>query len=200
MSQAVPPGGAPAAGPGRDERLTWFFGYGSLIWRPGFAFAERQPALLRGYHRAFCRYSLRHRGTPEHPGLVIGLRKGGACVGVAYGVAQPDTAAAQTYLDEREGPGYLRRALPLRLGLDGVGPQRTAWVYIPDPAHPSYFGEQAPQRLVELVARGRGESGTALDYLRDLIAHLAEMGIAEPELATVLEAAERLGGSEGGAA
>ncbi|HKJ00615.1 MAG TPA: gamma-glutamylcyclotransferase [bacterium] len=186
MTQVAAPDTAPPL-----AGLTWFFGYGSLIWRPGFSYAERRPALLSGYHRAFCRYSFRHRGTPEHPGLVIGLREGGSCVGVAYGVAAPDVPAALDYLDEREGAGYLRREQPLRLGLEGAGPEVTAWVYIPNPEHPSYFGEQDFARLVALVAGGHGESGTALDYLRDLIAHLAEMGITEPELAHVLAAAQR---------
>jgi glutathione-specific gamma-glutamylcyclotransferase len=174
-----------------DAAPAWIFGYGSLIWRPGFPFVERHTARLAGWHRAFCRYSFRHRGTPQRPGLVVGLREGGACVGVAYGVAGEAVAAALAYLDEREGPGYLRRLLPLRLGSQGTGAAVSAWSYVPDPAHPSYFGAQDPQRLAELVASGRGESGSALDYLRDLLAHLETMGIAEPELGEVLAAAER---------
>jgi glutathione-specific gamma-glutamylcyclotransferase len=187
----VTPGAAPgAAAETPADPLTWCFGYGSLIWRPGFPWRRREPAVLPGYHRAFCRYSFRHRGTPQHPGLVVGLREGGACVGVAYGVAPEETAGALAYLDEREGAGYLRRRVSLRLGLDGRGAEVPAWVYVPNPEHPSYFGSQDPARLVELVATGRGESGTALDYLRDLIAHLAQMGVAEPALESVLSAAE----------
>jgi glutathione-specific gamma-glutamylcyclotransferase len=186
----VNPSAAPAGADPSPARV-WFFGYGSLIWRPGFPWSERRPALLEGWQRAFCRYSLRHRGTPQRPGLVIGLREGGSCVGVAYGVAPEDAPAALAALDEREGAGYLRRELPVRFGLDGSGPAVPAWLYIPNPQHPSYFGRQDPARLVHLVATGRGESGTALDYLRDLIAHLNDMGVSEPELAAVLAAAER---------
>jgi cation transport protein ChaC len=180
---------APASAPGGEER-TWFFGYGSLIWRPDFPFQARRPALLDGFQRAFCRYSHRHRGTPERPGLVIGLRAGGSCVGMAYAVAPAHLAETLAYLDDREGAGYLRRRHSVRL-LDGAGETVPAWTYLPNPAHPSYFGVQDPARLVELVATGRGESGTALDYLRDLIAHLAELGIREPALAEVLVAAEQ---------
>ncbi len=198
---------SPAAGPpAQVPAPSWVFGYGSLIWRPDFPSLARRPAVLTGYHRAFCRYSLHHRGTPERPGLVIGLREGGRCVGMAYAVAAADEAAALAYLDEREGAGYLRRRLSVTLlrtnGAETPAPLEAAhadnggtvpaWVYLPNPAHPSFFGAQDPQRLVELVAQGRGASGTALDYLRELVAHLAELGVSEPELVSVLRAAERL--------
>jgi cation transport protein ChaC len=175
------------------------FGYGSLIWRPGFPHRERRPALLQGYHRAFCRYSHHHRGTPERPGLVIGLREGGTCTGFAYGVTSQDVDATLAYLDEREGAGYLRRALPVRVLAPGEETTVAAWVYIPNPQHPTYFGEQGTQRLVELVATGRGASGTALDYLRDLLTHLRQQGVDEPELAAVLAAAEDYAAKNGAA-
>jgi cation transport protein ChaC len=172
------------------ETVTWVFAYGSLLWNPGFPWRERHVALLDGYRRAFVRYSFHHRGTPERPGLVCGLREGGRCVGMAYPLDPETLPRTLDYLDKREGAGYLRRSLPLRLGADGVGPCIQAWVYVPNPAHPSYFGEQDRQRLVELVATGRGASGTALDYLRRLIAHLGELGVREPELAEVFAEAQ----------
>src|SRR2546421_13022372 len=80
----------------------WVFGYGSLIWRPGFEFIERVPARLIGEHRALCVYSFVHRGTPEKPGLVLGLDRGGACRGVAFRVAEKDSAATIAHLRARE--------------------------------------------------------------------------------------------------
>src|SRR5450830_1657672 len=80
----------------------WVFAYGSLMWRPGFGFLERRSARLVGAHRALCVYSFVHRGTPERPGLVLGLDRGGACRGVAYRVAEKHRAATVAYLRERE--------------------------------------------------------------------------------------------------
>ena len=80
----------------------WVFGYGSLMWRPGFEFIEQVPARLIGEHRALCVYSFDHRGTPEKPGLVLGLDRGGACRGVAFRVAEKNSAATIAYLRERE--------------------------------------------------------------------------------------------------
>lgn len=179
--------------PGPAARSTdWVFGYGSLIWNPGFAWSERHPALLQGYHRAFCRYSFRHRGTPQAPGLVIGLREGGECLGMAYRIAPGAYAEAMAYLDGREGDGYHRTAQTVTLHApDGPRPE-TAWTYIPNTAHPSYFGQQDSARIATLVAHGVGESGTALDYLRALVEHLRPLGVEEAELLDVLRRAEAL--------
>src|SRR4026209_2875606 len=80
----------------------WVFGYGSLIWNPGFEFLEQKPARLIGEHRSLCIYSMVHRGTPEKPGLVLGLDRGGACRGVAFRVAEKNRTATIAYLRERE--------------------------------------------------------------------------------------------------
>lgn len=205
-------GAAPSAATDPTPGAVWVFGYGSLIWRPGFSYRHRRPALLEGWHRAFCRYSFHHRGTPENPGLVVGLRRGKSCVGMAYAIDTRDVPEALAYLDDREGGGYLRTEVTLRLleqhsagegagntvagsaansaENGGVYNSVTGWSYIPNPDHPSYFGEEDPGRLIRLVATGRGKSGTALDYLRDLIAHLKEMQVEEPALAAILHAAE----------
>ena len=177
--------------------MTWIFGYGSLMWRPGFDHLERRPALLAGYHRAFCRYSHRHRGTPERPGLVMGLREdaegSGTCIGVAFRVDPAREAAILAVLDGREGDGYLRLRQPVRLldgDPEGPAPSVPAWVYVPNPAHPSYFGQASREAIVTLVRQGRGESGTALDYMRELVRQLDALGVKEPELRAVLRDVE----------
>jgi cation transport protein ChaC len=178
----------------------WVFGYGSLMWNPGFPAVDRHPAQLDGYQRAFCRYSFRHRGTRAAPGLVIGLREGGACVGRAFLLDPSTLPEALAYLDEREGAGYHRLVRPVHLKLAAGGRSVPAWVYVPNPKHPSYFGRQDLERIVELVAHGRGESGTALDYLTQLVANLKTLGVEEPELLDVLRRAEALRAAEGGPA
>lgn len=192
--------------------MSWVFGYGSLMWRPGFNFAERQPALLHGYHRAFCRYSHRHRGTPDKPGLVIGLREGQSCLGTAFRLNPDQEAPALAYLDEREGAGYLRQkhlltlhrngnggakagtndAGPAKAGADNADAGNTAWawVYVPNTDHPSYFGQADTVHIVNLVRQGRGESGTALDYLRETLAALETLGVEEPKLREVMALVE----------
>ena len=195
----------PVNGPMSDQAASlstpWIFGYGSLMWRPGFAFQARRKAHLAGYERAFCRYSFRHRGTPDKPGLVIGLRKTGGdgagtgsagrgCVGIAL---QPEAASlpdALSYLDEREGAGY-HRILQRITFLDGRTPHAgEAWVYVPNTQHPSYFGQHDPKTIVELILQGSGESGTAYDYLVAMLQELHAMGAVEPELESIRRAVE----------
>ncbi len=171
--------------------MIWFFAYGSLMWRPGFDHRERRPALLRGYQRAFCRLSFRHRGTPDAPGMVLGLAPGGACRGIAYGVAPGQAEQALAYLDEREGAGYRRMQLPLQLEGGAQAELTDAWVYLPEPSHPTYAPGLPERRIVELLATGVGMSGTATDYLRELLEALARLGVQEPGLRAILNKVER---------
>ncbi|MEE8555560.1 MAG: gamma-glutamylcyclotransferase [bacterium] len=177
--------------------MIWVFGYGSLMWRPGFEYAERRPATLRGYRRAFCRYSLRHRGTEESPGLVVGLVAGESCRGYAFRLAEEKRREVLEYLDDREGAGYFRRCLPLEVERNGKCSVEEAWVYLPDEAHRTHIKAIEPERMVRLIATGRGKSGTAHDYLIALIGVLEGLGRPDPELIEVLRAVERFkrGGS-----
>ena len=164
----------------------WVFGYGSLMWRPGFDFAERAPALLRGRRRAFCIYSVHHRGTPQRPGLVLGLAPGGAVKGAAYRVADADWPRVYAYLREREQPTetYIEARAAVRLD-DG----RRVWAvtFLSDRSHPQWAGDLDPEHQARLIAGARGLSGANIDYLRDLGEHLREAGVRDHGMERLLE-------------
>jgi cation transport protein ChaC len=162
----------------------WVFGYGSLMWRPGFAFAERRPARLAGHHRALCVYSHVHRGTPERPGLVLGLDRGGSCRGVAFRVAPGEEASTLAYLRERElvTNVYVEAERRVRL-LDGGGDEVTATCYLVDRAHGQYAGKLPRERQLAMVRGSRGRSGANPDYVIATHEHLLGLGIVDPVLA-----------------
>ena len=161
----------------------WVFGYGSLIWHPGFAVAERAVARLDGWHRSFCMRSIHHRGTVEAPGLVLALdRAGGAhCDGVAFRVEPGAEAATLTALREREliSSAYVEDWLTLRLA---DGRDLRALAYVIDPAHVQYCGGLALEEQAQIIARATGGRGPNRDYLWSTAAHLAELGIADADL------------------
>ncbi len=161
------------------------------MWRPGFAFVDRRRALLHGRHRAFCIYSVHHRGTPERPGLVLGLRDGGATLGIAYAVeakAWPDTYA---YLLEREQPTetYVERRVQVKL-TDGANPgaKVAALCFLSDRNHAQWAGGLKPEAQARLISGARGLSGRNIDYLRDLVDHLREEGARDRGLEALLKA------------
>lgn len=165
----------------RAPDLHWVFGYGSLIWRPGFRFVASQQALLRGAHRSLCIYSHEHRGTPEEPGLVFGLRRGGACRGMAFGVDAGDWPDVRAYLQEREQvTGVYREATrAIRLADGAAVPALTFMV---DENHVQYAGRLAVDEQLVLVRRGHGHSGANVDYVLNTVRHLRAMGITDPYL------------------
>jgi cation transport protein ChaC len=121
----------------------WVFGYGSLMWRPGFAFVERVPARLVGLHRALCVYSFVHRGTPERPGLVLGLDRGGMCRGIAYRVAAAKRVETIAYLRGREQVTTVYLEIMRQIALEDTARRRVrALCYIVDPSHVQYAGRQ----------------------------------------------------------
>jgi cation transport protein ChaC len=182
--------GVEAAGRG-----LWVFAYGSLMWEPNFPCAEVRPALLRGYHRALCILSIRNRGTEARPGLVLGLARGGSCAGMALRVTPDHHAETLAYLEQRELAtlAYRPKLLPVRL--DGRQSVR-ALAFVADPRHPQYVGDLPAEQAAALVRQGQGSYGNALDYLRNVIAHLDNIGIADGPLHRILSLAERTG--EGG--
>lgn len=154
----------------------WVFGYGSLMWDPGFPFAAAERAVLHGYHRAFCMYSERHRGTPGRPGLVLALDAGGSCRGIAYRVRRSLGAEVLAYLWHREMPryAYLPRSLGVRIG---PGTARCV-TFVADRASQKYAGRLTAGQAARVIAGAVGERGTNRDYLASTVRHLEELGIA----------------------
>ena len=169
----------------------YVFGYGSLIWRPGFAHLAQEAALLRGFHRRFCLWSKHYRGTPACPGLVLGLDRGGACRGVAFRVAGPDAPEVLAYLESRENPNgenvYHRRLLALRLASGAVV---RGIAYVADRAHPAYC-RPCEASTAAAIARGAGSAGPNRDYLVNTARQLAQLGLTDPRLERLVRLVER---------
>jgi cation transport protein ChaC len=161
----------------------WVFGYGSLMWRPGFAFKERLSARLIGLHRALCVFSFVHRGTPERPGLVLGLDRGGMCRGVAYLVAAARRAETIAYLREREQVTSVYLETMRQIELEDAGRRRVrALCYIVDRSHVQYAGRLSMDETLHLIRQGRGSSGANPDYVVETVRALEELGYREGEL------------------
>ncbi len=144
----------------------WVFGYGSLMWRPGFAFIEQVPARLIGEHRALCVYSFDHRGTPEKPGLVLGLDRGGACRGIAFRVAAAHRDDVINYLRGREQTTHVYREVMRSVWLENDARQRvSALAYVVDRGHVQYAGRLSPAEQLRHVLQGHGQSGPNHEYV-----------------------------------
>ena len=174
-----------------QDAAAWVFGYGSLMWRPEFPFVERQPATLHGRRRAFCIYSVHHRGTYAQPGLVLGLAAGGAGRGVAYRVAADQWEAVYAYLREREQPTetYVEARVAVRLA---DGRRVAALTFLSDRGHSQWAGALDLDTQARLIAGARGLSGPNVDYLRDLVGHLREEGARDRGMERLLARVEAL--------
>ncbi|MCL7998700.1 gamma-glutamylcyclotransferase [Brucella sp. 21LCYQ03] len=166
-----------------EERMNdfWVFGYGSLMWRPGFAHVETMRAHLHGYRRSLCIYSHVHRGTPDHPGLVLGLDTGGSCLGIAFRVPADMTDEVMVYLREREMSNnvYHEKWLGLRLA---DGRDVKAVTYIADRRHSQYAGSLKAEDAAAIVASARGDSGANIDYVSNTLEHLRNMRVRDHAL------------------
>ena len=170
---------------GRDasEGDLWVFGYGSLIWRPGFDFVERVPARLIGEHRALCVYSFVHRGTPEKPGLVLGLDRGGACRGVAFRIAEKNRAATVAYLRAREQVTSVYREVTRSVWLENEARQRVgALAYVVDRGHVQYAGRLSLAEQLRHVMQGHGQSGANREYVISTVRALEAEGFRDAPL------------------
>lgn len=175
------------------DREFWVFGYGSLMWRPGFEFAERQVADLHGFRRRFCLRSIRYRGTPEAPGLVLALDRmtGITCTGMAYRVAAEAAPGAYAYLRAREMVTGSYEEIFHDLALSD-GRRVEALVYVAVPEHPQYWGDVTLAEQAEIIARAAGPAGPNRDYLFSTMEQLRALGIPDPELEALEAAVRRL--------
>jgi glutathione-specific gamma-glutamylcyclotransferase len=156
----------------------WVFGYGSLMWNPGFSFEERRRARIDGFHRSLCVYSHVHRGTPETPGLVLGLDHGGFCDGIAYRVLTRQRSETLAYLRAREQVTSVYLEIEQPVSLDaGLAVEATA--YVVDRAHIQYAGRLPLEEQRRHILQGEGRSGRCIDYVRATQAHLLELGIRD---------------------
>ncbi len=164
----------------------WVFAYGSLMWNPGFEYAERCEARLIGAHRALCVFSYHYRGTPEAPGLVLGLEDGGACHGIAYRVQPQNWERTYAYLTEREQvSGVYCEAVKQIHMLDGSARTAPALAYLAHRGHAQYAGSLSREEQLRLVLRSRGSAGPNADYVVSTVAALEKLGIDEPDLAWI---------------
>ncbi len=170
--------------PRETSETLWVFGYGSLIWNPDFPVAERQIARVTDWHRSFCMRSIHHRGSVQAPGLVLALdhAPGAICDGVAFRVTPGSEAETLQALRDREliSSAYLETTLPLALS---DGRNINALAYVIDPGHDQYCGNLPLAEQAQIIAHAAGGRGANRDYLFATADHLAELGIADPDLA-----------------
>ena len=169
--------------PDTTPRPLWVFGYGSLIWNPGFPVVEQSLATLHGFARSFCMSSIHHRGTVDHPGLVLALdpRDGAHCQGVAFRVPDDEADTTVAYLREREliSSAYVERILPITLA---SGTEATALVYVIDTGHEQYVADLALEEQAQIISTAVGGRGPNTEYLWNTASHLSELGIADDDL------------------
>lgn len=185
-------------------RELWVFGYGSLMWRPGFPFVEAHRAHLTGFRRCFCVYSIHHRGTRARPGLVLGLDRGGACTGIAFRVKREHAVDVRNYLRAREQVEGVYRSVDTVVELEGEGREVTALAFVVERSHRNYARSLPLATQARIIASAAGISGSNADYLINTLSHLREMEIRERELERILALvgphAARIGQSDDGLA
>jgi cation transport protein ChaC len=171
----------------------WVFGYGSLLWNPGFEVAEMRAATLDGWARSFCMSSIHHRGTEEKPGLVLALdaADGASCRGMAMRVAQGQEQATLAYLREREliSSAYLERELIVRFADASTA---RAVTYVIDPDHVQYCGGMPLEEQARIIAHAVGGRGPNAEYLYNTAAHLHEIGLHDPDLVWLTDRVRRI--------
>ena len=185
---------AASRSPGDDPQIVaalaergdlWIFGYGSLMWDPGFHHAESHPAVVHGYHRRFCVYSYTYRGTRARPGLVLGLDRGGTCKGIVYRVPRRRAEDTLAYLWKRELNDGVYRLRKLRAKLA----RRTVAAYtcVVDRAQPGYAAELSIDETARLIVQGVGQRGLCVHYLENTVRHIEALGLTDGHLHRLAE-------------
>jgi cation transport protein ChaC len=173
----------------------WFFAYGSLMWDPGFQPAEVRPALLRGWHRRFCVASVIYRGTPDQPGLSLGLDRGGSCRGLALRIAEADRDRVLAYLAHREMPEEIYSSRLVRLITEEGATDAYALVVNRD--HSLFVPPMALSEMAARIARAKGSRGPNQDYLVHTVRHLDALGITDGLLHRLLDRVEKIASRAG---
>jgi cation transport protein ChaC len=167
----------------------WVFAYGSLIWRPEFQYDIKARAVVYGFHRSLCLWSREYRGTPERPGLVLGLEPGGSCCGVAFRIPAAIARDQLKLLWEREmrTGSYTPRWVTTRASAEGVPARFEALSFVMNRSVPEYTGELDRSTLIETLRTARGRRGTSAEYLLATVKTLSEYGINDRHLAELAE-------------
>jgi len=158
----------------------WLFAYGSLIWNPIFKFTDRQVGTIHGFHRRFCLWVPAGRGTPEQPGLVLGLDRGGCCRGIAFQIADADVAAELSLVWQREMlvGSYVPRWVRVSAGEQAF----QAITFVINRHHRRYAGNLSLETTVNSIATASGHLGSCADYLMQTVDGLLSVGIKDKHL------------------
>ncbi len=168
-----------------DEEF-WVFGYGSLMWRPGFDYLHRAPARLSGFHRSLCVYSHVHRGTEKTPGLVFGLDHGGFCKGIAFSISPENWQETVDYLRAREQVTAVYLESTQKIVLEGATETPVkALTFLVDRDHKQYAGRLSASQQLKFINQGIGQSGECRDYVLATASHLEELGVKDEHLQTL---------------
>ena len=172
----------------------WIFGYGSLMWKPGFEFMSQAQARIHGYHRSLCVYSFHHRGTEARPGLVLGLDRGGSCIGVAFQIEPSKWEATLAYLRAREQVSMVYQEMTRNVEILGHHQKIEAVTYVVDRTHAQYAGKLSHENLLKLVLQGEGGMGRCRDYVMNTLEHLRQVNIHDKMLEALSAELNLLGG------
>jgi len=172
-----------------DGQPLWVFGYGSLMWNPGFPHAEARVGVLHGYHRRFCIYSHRYRGTPERPGLVLGLDRGGECRGMVFAVMPEQRGEVVAYLHDREMVTHVYR--PTFLPVETEHGRVRALCFVVDQGHEQYTGRLTLEETADYIVDAAGQRGPCSEYLGNTVKRLEDIGVGAGDLADLYRLVDR---------